>query len=116
MAVTCINCGIEVSGQPFIHEGELFCCYRCFKAGEDRNASMKQIRAELEKVYHLTIEALVAAIDAREKETGNHSERVGRYTLLMAEKMGLSRDQCLKMYRGGSYTILAKSAYPTLSF
>lgn len=100
MSETCVNCGVEITGEPFLHQGEVFCCERCYKAGAVRNATLQQYRAELEKVYHLTIEALVAALDAREKETGNHSERVARYTLLMAEKMGLSREECLNIYRG----------------
>ncbi len=100
MAELCVNCGIEISGKPFVHDGERFCCQRCYKAGETRNATLQQYRIELEKAYHVTIAALVAALDAREKETGNHSERVARYTLLMAEKMGLPREECLNIYRG----------------
>jgi putative nucleotidyltransferase with HDIG domain len=55
----------------------------------------EQIRAamlNLKVAYNHTLTALVRALDAREKETGSHSERVMRYSLLMAERLGIAAD------------------------
>lgn len=46
----------------------------------------------LASVYLDTIEALISALDAREQETGNHSERVSNYARSLAMQMGLSEE------------------------
>lgn len=47
----------------------------------------------LASVYLDTIEALISALDAREQETGNHSERVSNYTRALATQIGLSEEE-----------------------
>src|SRR5205807_8341265 len=42
----------------------------------------------LESSYSATLEALVAALDAREHETANHSARVRAYTVRLAQAAG----------------------------
>jgi putative nucleotidyltransferase with HDIG domain len=62
-----------------------------------------QIRAAMENLniaYEHTLTALVRALDAREKETGSHSERVMKYSLLMAERMGISNEERLVIAKG----------------
>lgn len=52
----------------------------------------EQIRAamrDLNEAYDHTLTALVRALDAREKETGSHSERVMNYSILIARRMGM---------------------------
>ena len=44
--------------------------------------------SELESNYQMTLEALVAALDAREHETFAHSQRVRAYTRLLARRAG----------------------------
>jgi response regulator RpfG family c-di-GMP phosphodiesterase len=53
----------------------------------------EQIRAAMAKLniaYDDTLTALVRALDAREKETGSHSERVMLYSLLLADRLGIT--------------------------
>lgn len=40
------------------------------------------------QTYDQTLEALCSALDAREKQTGDHSRRVARVTLAMAQELG----------------------------
>jgi putative nucleotidyltransferase with HDIG domain len=42
------------------------------------------------KAYHGTVRALVAALDAREHDTGRHSERVCAYAVRIGREMGLA--------------------------
>lgn len=63
----------------------------------------RQIRAAMEDLNHAynhTLTALVRALDAREKETGSHSERVMGYTLLLGETMGIPGNDLSIMARG----------------
>lgn len=45
----------------------------------------EQLRNELEKAYFLTVKALAAAIDAKDKYTRGHSERVMQYSIQIAD-------------------------------
>ncbi|MBE0598578.1 MAG: response regulator [Desulfuromonadales bacterium] len=59
-------------------------------------AQTEQIRTamtELQHAYDHTLRALVLSLDAREKETGAHSERVRTYTLHLALAMGVAEQE-----------------------
>jgi response regulator RpfG family c-di-GMP phosphodiesterase len=60
----------------------------------DRTAELQQALRDLETTYSTTLWALVAALDAREHELSNHSQRVVRYTLAIARRLGVP-DQAL---------------------
>jgi len=92
----CDNCGMEVSTDPYLRDNKIFCSKRCY----DHYIETRRLSDELRKAHELTIDVLVTALDAREKETGKHSHRVARYTLLMAERMGLSKEECRIAYHG----------------
>ena len=66
----------------------------------ERTAKLQQALAELELNYENTLEGLVAALDAREHETGNHSKRVAHYTLLLSDSYGIPKSDRLEIYRG----------------
>ncbi len=55
---------------------------------------------EVATAYQSTLSALVAALDAREQETGDHSQRVVRFTLAIAERMGIRSPQIDDVGRG----------------
>jgi response regulator RpfG family c-di-GMP phosphodiesterase len=55
---------------------------------------------DVEESYKITLEALVAALDAREHETQAHSQRVREYTLTLAQNLGLKYDDLTHMGRG----------------
>jgi PAS domain S-box-containing protein/putative nucleotidyltransferase with HDIG domain len=60
-----------------------------------------QLFINLRDSYDHTLRALVAALDARDKETEGHSQRVVAYTLAMAEKMSIS-DENLEIIKTGA--------------
>jgi response regulator RpfG family c-di-GMP phosphodiesterase len=66
-------------------------------------AQTKQILTtmqELQNAYNDTLTALVKALDAREKETGSHSERVMNYSRLLATRMGMSQPELEHISKG----------------
>ena len=66
----------------------------------ERTAKLQEALADLELNYDNTLEALVAALDAREHETGNHSKRVALYTVLLSESLSIPDMDRLEIYRG----------------
>lgn len=55
---------------------------------------------ELEASYDQTLNALISALDARDRETEGHSARVGRIARLLGEEMGLTAQQLKALERG----------------
>ncbi len=53
----------------------------------------RRLYTELQLVYYDTIQALAAAIDAKDDYTKGHSRRVARYCVALAEELGLSREE-----------------------
>lgn len=49
----------------------------------------ERLYADLERVFFNTVSSMVEAIDAKDPSTRGHSERVRRYSLLIAEELGL---------------------------
>ena len=60
-----------------------------------------QLVAELQNSYDLTLDALSAALDLRDRETEGHSRRVVEYTARLAVQIGLST-QAIKYIRRGA--------------
>ncbi|MHB1142335.1 MAG: HD-GYP domain-containing protein [Sulfuricaulis sp.] len=56
--------------------------------------------------------ALVRALDAREGETANHSQRVARYTHLLAHVDGIGAEDCLHICRGALLHDIGKIGIP----
>ncbi len=69
------------------------------KVGE-RTSELNEALHEVEESYKITLEALVAALDAREHETQAHSLRVREYTLTLAKALGLQPDALIHIGRG----------------
>jgi response regulator RpfG family c-di-GMP phosphodiesterase len=66
----------------------------------DRTAELQQALQDLETTYSTTLWALVAALDAREREVSNHSQRVVRYTLAIAGRLGVADKDLPDLGRG----------------
>ena len=60
---------------------------------EEKTAELSHALCEVQESYSSTLDALVGALDAREHETGGHSQRVVRFTLAITDEMGISRDR-----------------------
>ena len=56
---------------------------------ETANRDILEMSHRLRETYHGTLEALVSALDARDRETKGHSSRVCAYTLDIARLLGL---------------------------
>jgi putative nucleotidyltransferase with HDIG domain len=56
------------------------------------HAQVTEAMQSLGKAYDGTLRSLVAALDARDRETAGHSERVAELTMAIAAEMGIERD------------------------
>lgn len=86
---------------------------------EGLEGAVREKTRELERAYHeinstytLTLEALVTALDARECETGNHSQRVVRTTLAIADRMGIDGEEREHIARGALLHDIGKIGVP----
>jgi len=61
--------------------------------------SIAHIRAvrQLRNAYHETVSALVRALEAKDKYTRGHSERVAEYSVRCGREMGLSEDRLMML-------------------
>ncbi len=66
----------------------------------------------METSYNSTLYALVAALDAREHETSDHSQRVVRYTLAIADRLGVPAAEQPDMARGALLHDIGKIGVP----
>ena len=70
------------------------------KKVEEQTSQIRTAMEDLNLAYNHTLTALVRALDAREKETGSHSERVMGYTMLLGKTMGIEEKDLSVMARG----------------
>jgi response regulator RpfG family c-di-GMP phosphodiesterase len=78
----------------------------------EKTAELSAALREIETAYANTLSALVAALDAREHETGDHSQRVVRYTLAIARRMGLPEADLPDLSRGALLHDIGKIGVP----
>jgi diguanylate cyclase (GGDEF)-like protein/putative nucleotidyltransferase with HDIG domain len=62
--------------------------------------------------YEKTIYSMVEMIEDRDTYTAGHSKRVATYSRLIAQEMGFSEDDCLKIYQAGILHDIGKIATP----
>ncbi len=67
---------------------------------------------DLEESYDRTLTSLANALDARDRETEGHSERVMAYTKAMARKMDISPDDLQDLGRGALLHDIGKIGVP----
>jgi response regulator RpfG family c-di-GMP phosphodiesterase len=78
----------------------------------EKTAELSRALRDLEKSYNATLYALVQALDAREHETNDHSERVVRFTVAIAEKVGVPPGQLPHIGRGALLHDIGKIGVP----
>ena len=71
-----------------------------------------QLVSELQNSYDLTLDALSAALDLRDRETEGHSRRVVEYTARLAEQIGLDKDLIKNIRRGALIHDIGKIGVP----
>ncbi|MEA2028381.1 MAG: response regulator, partial [Campylobacterota bacterium] len=62
--------------------------------------------------YEYAINSFVKMIERRDTYTGGHSERVARYSRLIAQELGLSVDECDTIYQAGILHDIGKIITP----
>jgi putative nucleotidyltransferase with HDIG domain len=78
----------------------------------EKTAELSQALLEVENAYAHTLYALVAALDAREHETGDHSQRVVRYTLAIADRLEVGELERAAIARGALLHDIGKIGIP----
>ena len=67
--------------------------HRLIEQVAQRAEENRRLYEELRAIYRDTVRAFAAAIDIKDKYTQGHSERVGRYSEIIAREMGWSEDE-----------------------
>jgi putative nucleotidyltransferase with HDIG domain len=78
----------------------------------EKTAELSRTLRDLESTYSQTLWTLVAALDAREHETGDHSQRVVRYSLAIARRIGLPEAELPDLGRGALLHDIGKIGVP----
>ena len=118
LAVDCLRRGAyDFLSKPF-RAGELFDAVeralnrqgdllrdRKYRSGLEKEVALKSEQlskalSALDAAYQHTLESLAAALDAREQDTGEHSQRVMRYTSAIAARMGVRGPLLMDFARG----------------
>jgi response regulator RpfG family c-di-GMP phosphodiesterase len=82
------------------------------KRVREKTAELSRALTDLETTYSSTLWALVAALDAREHETSDHSQRVVRYTLAIARRLGIPERDLPELGRGALLHDIGKIGVP----
>ena len=67
--------------------------HRLLREVERRAEETRGLYEDLRAIYRNTVRAFAAAIDCKDKYTQGHSERVGKYSEIIAREMGWSEEQ-----------------------
>ena len=79
---------------------------------EARTQQLREAMRDLERSYDITLQALGGALDLKDAETEGHSKRVTAFTIAIAKRMGLSKDQIDVIARGAFLHDIGKMAIP----
>src|SRR5205085_1832703 len=77
-----------------------------------RTEQLRHTMVDLERSYDITLEALGDALDLKDAETEGHSRRVTAYTIAIAQKMGMPKDDIRVIARGAFLHDIGKMAIP----
>jgi putative nucleotidyltransferase with HDIG domain len=78
----------------------------------EKTGELQTALQEVEGSYQNTLLALVAALDAREHETSDHSQRVVRYTMAIARVLGVGERELAEIGRGALLHDIGKIGVP----
>jgi response regulator RpfG family c-di-GMP phosphodiesterase len=82
------------------------------KRVREKTEELSRALRDIEAAYASTLYALVAALDAREHETSDHSQRVVRYTLAIADRLGVAQSERPDIARGALLHDIGKIGVP----
>jgi response regulator RpfG family c-di-GMP phosphodiesterase len=79
---------------------------------KEKTAELSIALSDVESTYNSTLLALVAALDHREHETSDHSQRVVRYTVAVAKRLGIKGQELDDIARGALLHDIGKIGVP----
>ncbi|HTQ69638.1 MAG TPA: HD domain-containing phosphohydrolase [Solirubrobacteraceae bacterium] len=82
------------------------------KANERRTLELKKTLAELEVAQTETVRRLSMAVEFRDEDTGKHVERIGRFSVLLAEQIGMDSEFCKRIRHAAPLHDVGKVAIP----
>jgi hypothetical protein len=87
------NADFETIKAMVRHIGVGIHAHRLLEEVAHRAQENRRLYEELRAIYRDTVRAFAAAIDIKDKYTQGHSERVGRYSEIIAREMGWSEEE-----------------------
>jgi len=104
----CSHCGAPIVGAPYARDRGEYGCEACFLAARKHQA----LPPGEDDTQFALAEVLVGALDARERETGLHSKRVGCHTLVLAKHFTSDPQQLRQVYWGALLHDIGKIGIP----
>jgi putative nucleotidyltransferase with HDIG domain len=77
-----------------------------------RTDQLQAALEELRRSYNITLEVLGEALDYKDHETQGHSQRVTAYTMAIASRMGIPKEEIETIARGAFLHDIGKMAIP----
>lgn len=107
-ARTCHFCSVRIGAAVFARDRERYCCEGCYL----KEREFPAVRDAAQQAMQALAEALVAALDAREHETGLHSKRVACHTLVLARRFTGDEERLKQIYWGALLHDIGKIGIP----
>lgn len=82
------------------------------EAVQRQTVEVRRLLAHLDEASESTLDALLAALDARERETKAHSKRVGEYAVHLARVLGVRGEELEVIRRGAMLHDIGKIGIP----
>jgi HD-GYP domain-containing protein (c-di-GMP phosphodiesterase class II) len=79
---------------------------------DERNGDLRRALSELEIAQAETVRRLSMAVEFRDEDTGAHIERIGRFSTLLAEAIGMNPDFCRRIGYAAPLHDVGKVAIP----
>jgi HD-GYP domain-containing protein (c-di-GMP phosphodiesterase class II) len=79
---------------------------------DERNDDLRRALSELEIAQAETVRRLSMAVEFRDEDTGAHIERIGRFSTLLAEAIGMSPEFCHRISHAAPLHDVGKVAIP----
>jgi hypothetical protein len=79
---------------------------------DERNDDLRRALSELEIAQAETVRRLSMAVEFRDEDTGAHIERIGRFSTLLAEAVGMSTEFCRRISHAAPLHDVGKVAIP----
>jgi len=77
-----------------------------------RSSQLKRALSELEIAQAETVRRLSMAVEFRDEDTGAHIERIGRFSTLLAERIGMDAEFCERLKHAAPLHDVGKVAIP----